>query len=53
MVETETYGVNSITFQSVNTWNELQQTTDFDLTELDFSKAKQKISEFIMNTYNT
>ena len=53
VVNTESYGTNSITFQSVNTWNELQQTADFDLSELDFAKVKRKITEFIMKTYIT
>ena len=53
VVETETYGTNSIKFQASNTWNELQQTTNVDLTELEYAEAKQKITEHLMSTYIT
>ena len=53
VVETETYGTNSIKFQAINTWNELQQTTNVDLTELEYAEAKQKITEHLMSTYIT
>ena len=39
MVETETYGTNSIKFQAINTWNKLQQ-TNVDLTRIRRSKTK-------------
>ena len=51
LVETETYGTNSIKFQAVSTWNKLQQTANFDLTDLKYSEAKQKITELFMNSY--
>ena len=50
-VYTETYGKNSIKYQSTKLWNHLQQTLKVDLKQQSRAEAKKIISEHFYNNY--
>ena len=50
-VHTETYGKNSIKYQSTKLWNDLQQISQMDLLQQTRADTKKLVSEHFFNSY--
>ena len=50
-VHTETYGKNSIKYQSTKLWNNLQQISQMDLLQQTRADTKKLVSEHFFNSY--
>ena len=48
---TETYGNDSVKYQSIKMWNTLQKELKNDLLHKNRSKAKETIVEYFLETY--
>ena len=50
-VHTETYGKNSIKYQSTKLWNNLQQILQMDLLQQTWADTKRLVSEHFFSSY--